>query len=496
MRSTQVLAFLLVVLAGLGLVGLLVPEGGIPFSNAFTFRAPDPATVLFDKEPEQVDISDILAVTTDSAAVLEPETLLDSLGYDSVAANIPFSFDSTKLRPLEERIALHYPNDGKKVLWPLFAKLQKANAGTRPLRVMHYGDSQLEGDRITSYLRNKLQTQFSGTGPGLIAVADIVPSFSVDRVISDNWLRFSVMGRKDPTLTHSRYGAMSSFSRFTPILPDSVPVDTIEHEATVTIRPLRRAYGKAQQFNTVKLFYGWHRAPLTIEFRKGDEVISTEVIDPTNEMRVRVWELGATPKEITITFRGHDSPDVFGISLEGRSGVCMDNIAARGGAGYEFKRADQSLLHAMYSYLDVELLILQYGGNVLPNLKDAEEAAQYGRFFGAQIARFKKMIPGVSIIVIGPSDMSIKDGEHFVTRPYLEEVRDAMKTNALAQGAVFWDMYAAMGGRNSMVSWVEADPPLAASDYTHFSPQGAKKVAELFYTALINDFAAYYASKP
>lgn len=70
MRPTQVLAFLLVVLAGLGLVGLLVPEGGIPFSNAFTFRAPDPATVLFDKEPEQVDISDILAVTTDSAAVL------------------------------------------------------------------------------------------------------------------------------------------------------------------------------------------------------------------------------------------------------------------------------------------------------------------------------------------------------------------------------------------------------------------------------------------
>ncbi len=92
MRPTQVLAFLLVVLAGLGLVGLLVPEGGIPFSNAFTFRAPDPATVLFDKEPEQVDISDILAVTTDSAAVLEPETLLDSLGYDSVAANIPFVF--------------------------------------------------------------------------------------------------------------------------------------------------------------------------------------------------------------------------------------------------------------------------------------------------------------------------------------------------------------------------------------------------------------------
>jgi lysophospholipase L1-like esterase len=91
--------------------------------------------------------------------------------------------------------------------------------------------------------------------------------------------------------------------------------------------------------------------------------------------------------------------------------------------------------------------------------------------------------------------MSIKEGEHYVTRPYLEEVRDAMKANSLAQGAVFWDMYEAMGGRNSMVSWVNAEPPLAATDYIHFSPQGAKKVGELFYTALINDFAAFYSSK-
>lgn len=53
-----------------------------------------------------------------------------------------------------------------------------------------------------------------------------------------------------------------------------------------------------------------------------------------------------------------------------------------------------------------------------------------------------------------------------------------------------------MGGRNSMVSWVEADPPLAATDYTHFSPLGARKVGELFYTALINEFAAYHAAQP
>ncbi len=495
MRPAQVLLFLLVVVLGLGVVGWFVPEEGIEMSDTFTFRAPDPASVLFPQEQEQVDISDILAVETDSAEVIDTSALVDSIAMDTVVDVAPFAFDTTKLRPLEERIALHYPSDDKEVLWPLFAKLQSATSGSRPMRVMHYGDSQLEGDRITAYLRNKLQVQFGGTGPGLIAVADIVPSFSVDRVISDNWIRYSVMGRKDPTVHHARYGALSCFSRFTPILPDTVPVDTLSHEATITLRPLRRAYGKAQQFNTVELYYGWHRAPVTIELWNGAELVSTEQVDPADRLLIRQWKFTTTPAELTLIMRGTDSPDVFGISLEGRSGVCVDNIAARGGAGYEFRRVDQGLLSAMYKDLDVELLILQYGGNVLPNLKSEEEAAQYGRFFGAQIARFKKMIPGVSVIVIGPSDMSIKEGENFVTRPYLEDVRDALKTNTLAQGAVFWDMFEAMGGRNSMVSWVEADPPLAATDYTHFSPQGAKKVGELFYTALINDFASYYSSK-
>ena len=224
-------------------------------------------------------------------------------------------------------------------------------------------------------------------------------------------------------------------------------------------------------------------------------MVSSEVVEPSDHLLIREWKFADTPQELTFTFKGTDSPDVYGISLESRTGICMDNIAARGAAGYEFRKSDQALLGRMFNDLDVELLILQYGGNVVPNLKTAEEATQYGRFFGAQIARFKKMIPGVVVIVIGPSDMSIKEGENYVTRPFLEEVRDAMKTNTLAQGAVFWDMYEAMGGRNSMVSWVTADPPLAATDYTHFSPQGAKKVGELFYTALINDFAAYYGAK-
>ncbi|MBK7383659.1 MAG: hypothetical protein IPI81_10025 [Flavobacteriales bacterium] len=494
MSPIRVLLFLLAILLVLALVGQLIPKEGVHVGS-LVFRLPSAGDMLFAEEQKRVDIGDILALPTDAGAVIPDSLLTDTVAAPVDTAITPFVFDASRLAPLEERIKLHYPAEGKKVLYEVFAALESAGSSGKPVRILHYGDSQLEGDRITSYVRNKLQSQFGGSGPGLVSVADIVPHFSVSRSISDNWIRYSVMNKKPKELHHDRYGALSAFSRFTTILPDTIEPDTVEHTATITLRPEKRCYGKAQVWSECRLFYGWHRTPLTMTMTADGVELSDEVIPPGRQLMVRDWRFPSPPKEVVITMKGADSPDVFGVSLEGRNGVVMDNIPARGAAGYEFRRGDQALLSRMYSELDVKLLILQYGGNVLPNLKSSEEAAQYGRFFGAQIARFKKLIPGVCIIVIGPSDMSIKEGDDYVTRPYLEDVRDALRTNALAQGAVFWDMYEAMGGQNSMVSWVQADPPLAAEDYTHFSPQGARKVGELFYTALIGDFAEYHASK-
>jgi len=505
MTPARILIFLLAVMLVLAVVGWIIPRDGLRVGNLITLHLPAPQDVFFPEVPDKVDISDILALTTNEDEETELDlkftvdddlTGLDTLGMDTLPDLAPeyLRFDPDKIPALEERIILHYPAEGKSVLHPFFAALTNAHAGKRPIRIMHYGDSQLEGDRITSYVRNKLQVQFGGQGPGLVSIADIVPNFSVERIISPNWQRFSVMGKRDSSLTHDRFGAISSFSRFTPILPDSVAPGAEEQTATITLKPHKRSYARARDWTICRLYFGWHRAPLTIEVSRNGEHVRTETIPPCDRLHSKEWRFAGASEEVTITLRTADSPDVFGVSLEGHTGIAMDNIAARGGAGYEFRKVDQALSQAMYDDLGVKLLILQYGGNVLPNIKSEEEAAQYGRFFGAQIARFKKMMPGVCVVVIGPSDMSIKEGEYYVTRPFLEDVRDAMKENALRNGAAFWDMYEAMGGRGSMVSWVEADPPLAATDYTHFSPAGSKKVGELFYTALINDYATWLSS--
>ena len=491
MRPAHTLLFLLLVLGTLSVLGLLWPVAGVEVAGT-VIRMPSPRTLFVQDAGTVVDISAIEALKTDSLPGMDST----SVALDTVPTGRPFVLDTSALPPLQERIALHYPNGDRSVLYGLFDALRNAGSGAARVRVLHYGDSQIEGDRITSYIRHKLQSQFGGQGPGLVSVADITPFFSVERILSDNWQRYSVMGRKPRGLHHDRFGALGSFSRFTPILPDSVGPDTIIHNASLLLRPEPRAYGKARTYDRCRLFLGWHRGPLTIEVLHEGTTVSTEEVPPQANLIMKEWPVPAGSGTLEIRFTGADSPDVFGVSLEGRQGVTVDNLAMRGGAGYEFGRMDQDLLRGMYGALSPDLLILQFGGNVLPNITSADQAERYGSFFGGQIARFKRMIPGVAVIVIGPSDMSVKEGEYFVTRPFLEEVNAAMKRNTLAQGAVFWDMYAAMGGRNSMVSWVEADPPLAATDYTHFSPQGARKVGELFWTAFINDLAAYHKQHP
>jgi hypothetical protein len=64
-----------------------------------------------------------------------------------------------------------------------------------------------------------------------------------------------------------------------------------------------------------------------------------------------------------------------------------------------------------------------------------------------------------------------------------------MKKAAFDNGCAFWDLYTAMGGQNSMSSWVSNK--LAAKDFTHFSTEGARYVSEMLYNTLMDEYQEY-----
>jgi len=178
---------------------------------------------------------------------------------------------------------------------------------------------------------------------------------------------------------------------------------------------------------------------------------------------------------------------IYGISFESNQGIQADNIAMRGESGLLFTKMNREQQQQMMDLLSPGLIVLQYGGNVVPYLN----AYYYGEAFNRQLQFFKEVCPGTPVIVIGPADMSTREKGVFKTYPNLEPVRDALKEATLENGFAFWDLYEAMGGTNSMPSFVHSDPPLASKDYIHFNPLGANLVAEMFYTALMLEYTNY-----
>ena len=134
------------------------------------------------------------------------------------------------------------------------------------------------------------------------------------------------------------------------------------------------------------------------------------------------------------------------------------------------------------------LIILQYGGNSVPYLKTDKNIESFKNTLKKQIELFKTLEPSACILFIGPADMATRQNGKMQTYPQMEKVVSAIREAANESGVAFWDMYSAMGGRNSIVNWVKARPQLAGSDHIHFTPKGAKEISNI----LFDTFQLYY----
>jgi lysophospholipase L1-like esterase len=361
----------------------------------------------------------------------------------------------------------------------------------KSIRILHYGDSQIEGDRISDYLRLKLQGQFGGEGPGLISFMPVAPSVVNKISWSPGWDRYPVFAGRDKRVKHNNFGALAHITRFHSYstITDTTPYTS----AWVKVVTSKNGGPKAAAYKKIKLFYGGAQTKTQVELYENGTLNTTDSLAAGGNFNIKEFNLNQGALLQEFKFRGKDSPDFYGLSLEGGKGVMVDNFGLRGSSGTFFNQINYGQLKSFYDYLNTKLIILQFGGNSLPYIKTKEQAVGFGGYLKSQIATIKKMAPQASILVIGPADMSVKDGADYVTHPQLENLRDAIRQTAFDMDCAFFDMYSCMGGKNSMVSWVEQG--IGAKDYIHFSSGGARKIAVLLYASLMNDYNNYSKNK-
>ena len=356
-------------------------------------------------------------------------------------------------------------------------------------RIIHYGDSQLEGDRISAYLRNRFQGIYGGSGPGFVPIVQVYENISSNVTHSVNWTRHAYFDPTQEKFPHKKYGAYSSVSRFTPVYDisvDSLLLDSLAvTKATIDIGLPTKSYGLLKTFNKVGLHYGNAVAPATVKVYKDGVLIKSEALIADGNYHNCAIELATTPAHLQIVLESKISPDFYGLTLDGPKGISLDNVAMRGSSGTVFAGTNGVNFQQMYQQLKPKLLIFQYGGNSVPYIKDSLGVKEYASYLKNHIRWVQRKSSDAKVIFIGPSDMTTSENGEMKTYPLLPYLNETLKKTCLENGFAYWSMFDAMGGKNSMQYWVEQK--MAANDYTHFSPSGTKVISELFFLALYLD---------
>ncbi len=360
---------------------------------------------------------------------------------------------------------------------PLGALFDKLAEPDSKVRIMYYGDSQIEGDRVTSHLRHLLRSEYGGSGPGLfLPLMPVMYTKSVALRASSNWKRYTYLSYREGEIAHRNLGPLLSLCRY---LPDGVR-SAAPVRASVRIVPSKMADSTASAFEMLRIFYGNVDDVVSITVRAGDFPAITDTLERGRgyqEFSCSLYNAGT----VIIEFEGQVSPDIYGISIEGRSGVVIDNIPQRGSAGLEFTIVEASGLEEFYRLIQPDLFVLHYGLNIVKNVR--QEYSYYERGLYRQLMHLREVSPGTPVIVIGLTDMAYVEGGKVVSYPNIPAIIEAQKNAASEAGALFWDSWEAMGGQSSIVDWLGKKVPLAQKDYIHFTNPGADTLGGMIHSA-------------
>ena len=352
----------------------------------------------------------------------------------------------------------------------LFLKLNRINEDDSPVRIVYFGDSQIEGDRITSTLRKRLQSRFGGMGPGLIPVAEYYnPAHQLVVSISKGW---ELQSFQDSMVSNQSI-------LFRRALLSGKDSDTWFRISRI------KSLGPNEDYRVVKLFYKSENG-FPLEVKRSGQIIFADTLSGTVGVDEKEFVLNDTPNVLRFTFSPADSLSVLGMSLESKTGLMVDNVSLRGLSYPTFTSSEERGLKEMLSLINPGLFIFHFGVNLVPY--QSEDYRDFRVKMKRQINFIKKVYPDVPILIIGVSDMAKNENGVFTSYDNIPQIKQVQREISDETQSVFWDLHAFMGGGGSINDWVNATPPLAAKDYIHFTNKGAERVGAELARMLLEEY--------
>ncbi|HYG15942.1 MAG TPA: hypothetical protein VEC12_09335, partial [Bacteroidia bacterium] len=334
------------------------------------------------------------------------------------------------------------------------------------IRVGHYGDSQLEGDRVTQNLRVNLQAKFGGGGLGFVPLDDVASSMGYTRTHTGTWTRYNVFNNR---IKNGFYGLSGTLFRFAKgeVLPDSIKAEDSASLGAYTetgksgekkVKYGRNAsvtfnFAKWVSYDRVSLMYGRTSEGFVVKGTSQGKPLFTDSVKPSLGFAQMNLDIPDGTKNFKLEFLCNSSPDIYGLQVDGSTGITVDNYAIRGHSGDGLMKIDDAYLATQADLTNTRLIVFQYGANMIPYLESEKECQYYEDAFYRLFMKFKKAAPKASILVIGNGDMGTHVAGQEQSYAHVRCLSDVQKSAALRAGCSFWSLLDAMGGDNSILTW-------------------------------------------
>lgn len=353
-----------------------------------------------------------------------------------------------------------------------FEALYALQKNPQAVHIAYYGDSMIEGDLITMDLRSMFQKKFGGKGVGYMPITSATAGFrsTIKHQFNELWTTFSYNEKppKNKDLCWSGYcfngnpGAKVIFKK----AKGHPPFNAV------------KAYCKSNLKGSLKIKTG--EKSISIEIPEADSIQTIEIKDSLDfdQLEIEVAE---------------GNPEFYGLNFENGSGIYIDNYSFRGNSGIPLSSVNEEMYSFASNKMNCKLVILHYGLNVVGH--DSKDYSWYLNPFRKTIRKIKSAFPNATIVLASVGDKSFNFGKQYHTEPDIPLFVGMQVKLAREENIVFWNMYKAMGGYDSMKRWVEESPKRAGKDYTHINHQGAKEIATLFYNWMMDEYNKFLINK-
>jgi lysophospholipase L1-like esterase len=349
---------------------------------------------------------------------------------------------------------------------------QLGSASKRLVRIAYYGDSFIEGDILTADLREMLQNRFGGSGVGWIHCTDPLGGFR-------RTVKMKSVGLKEYEVVKKPYSHQAEGIAQRYYVPQ-------ENSRTW-------ASGSKAKQNLEQ----WHQTSLYLRSEKGlnvttyanSDTIGTKHIGGSSQVQLLAHQQN-NMTAVGFQFTGVTSPTyIYGMALESNNGVILDNFSMRGSAGNTISKIPLQTLNDFARLRNYDLIVLHFGLNVANEKSHASAYKAYIKKMQEAIEHLQQAYPHASILVVSMPDRDQRTAAGVRTMKGVESLVAYQQIMAGNCHVAYFNLFEAMGGRESMKSLV--DKGMANKDYTHLTFSGGRKLAQLIYDGLMAGYETY-----